>query len=451
MIRKASILITLLICHQNIYCDISDEMEAFISKYNTSVNVTSADVYESQKAGHLTGGGITIRNQIVTNRPISITLPKVDAGCGGIDLYTGAFSYINSKELINTLKSIGSSAQGFAFLLALETVSPMIANNLKNLQDMANKINSQNINSCELAAQLVGSVVPKESIANENFCRAVKSQNGISADWVTGRDRCSEEKSKEASDGKTGNSEINIVQENINIAWEVLKKQPAFSNHQDRAEYFMSLMGTIIKKNNEKKESSPEYLQSKIFDERFLNSIISGGEIRLYKCDEKNKCLFPKEQTISIPENRSWIGYVREKMFAIQDRILSDIELDEEEKQFVRKTRFPLYRIINVITAFSRENSVMDIYNIADIIAMDMFLQYFREAVDVTRNCCNQLKTEQWFDNQCKEYLENLDLIEKKISYYEHKVSDQLERELQLDQKIKIIEEELSRKLMIHK
>lgn len=449
MVRKLVPMLLLLFVPYMAFAGISEDMDAFVDRFNSGMNVTKGEVYKGQKAGHMTGGGITIRNQIIHSKPLSVTLPKIDAGCGGIDLYTGAFSYINSEELINTMKSIGSAAQGYAFLLALETVSPQIANNIKYLQEQANEINSLNINSCEIASQLTGAVWPRDTMASEHICRTFQSQKGRFADWVEGRHKCTSHSQKEFRkiDDQDDPYFSDLINGEFNIAWAALKKQGVFLKNEDRAELFMSLMGTIVKRQKEDGRFETQYFPSKIFDESFLHSVLLGGDTRVLECDEKKQCLFVKETDLSISEEKSWIGLVRELLFSIQDKILIDEELDPVEQDFIQRTRFPLYRIINVISAFSRGNNPVDIYKIADLVAMDMLLQYLREALDATRHGCEQLKLSQMFAHHCDDYLEHLKTVENKILVYELRTSEQLERELQLDRKIKIMEEELAEKI----
>ncbi len=44
---------------------------------------------------------------------ISMTLPDINAGCGGIDAYLGSFSFINGDQLQRFVKQIMSNAAGY--------------------------------------------------------------------------------------------------------------------------------------------------------------------------------------------------------------------------------------------------------------------------------------------------------------------------------------------------
>ncbi len=51
-----------------------------------------------------------------------MTLPDINAGCGGIDAYLGSFSFINGDQLQRFVKQIMSNAAGYFFDLALQAI-----------------------------------------------------------------------------------------------------------------------------------------------------------------------------------------------------------------------------------------------------------------------------------------------------------------------------------------
>ena len=54
-------------------------------------NVTAAGIYESAHLNIATGGGFVYRAPRTDFTPFQFTPPKLSAGCGGIDLFMGAF------------------------------------------------------------------------------------------------------------------------------------------------------------------------------------------------------------------------------------------------------------------------------------------------------------------------------------------------------------------------
>ena len=79
-------------------------------------------VYESQRRGGVNMGTFRMRAPISTVNVLNLTAPEVRAGCGGIDLYGGSFTFINTEQFRQILRQIGANALGYAFKLALATM-----------------------------------------------------------------------------------------------------------------------------------------------------------------------------------------------------------------------------------------------------------------------------------------------------------------------------------------
>lgn len=139
----------------------------------TLSNVTTPGAYETRQRGVLTGGQYTAHNRIRNVQLFSFSLPSISAGCGGIDIFAGSFSFINSDQLVALMRSIASNAVSYAFKVALETMSPTISGIITELNDLAQKINSSNINSCRIAQGFVNDIA-------SNFVKEGQIKNKVS-------------------------------------------------------------------------------------------------------------------------------------------------------------------------------------------------------------------------------------------------------------------------------
>ena len=126
-----------------------------------AVNTTGPTAFDGQASGHWTLGNLYLCAPVRSETIATVNLPSFRAGCGGIDAFAGAFSFINSDQLIAFGRAVTQNAAGFAFELALETISPVIAVTMAKLRALAQWVNSQNLNSCETAQALVGAVWSK--------------------------------------------------------------------------------------------------------------------------------------------------------------------------------------------------------------------------------------------------------------------------------------------------
>jgi conjugative transfer pilus assembly protein TraH len=137
-----------------------------------------------------TGGSLMMRAPGRNYPLVNAQLPSLRAGCGGIDIYGGAFSFINKQQFIALLQNIGSNAVGYAFKLALQSISPDIDKLLTELQDQMNKINAMNINSCEAAQALVNGVVGEYDNSVQSGCANISQYLGSVSDRAEARLTC---------------------------------------------------------------------------------------------------------------------------------------------------------------------------------------------------------------------------------------------------------------------
>ena len=96
----------------------------FLQKGGAMTNSTAAGVREAGAVHTVTGGGFVYKVPRNDFTAFAVTPPSLKAGCGGIDLFLGAFSIPSREEFVNFLKSVGTALPGLAFQLALQTMAP---------------------------------------------------------------------------------------------------------------------------------------------------------------------------------------------------------------------------------------------------------------------------------------------------------------------------------------
>jgi conjugative transfer pilus assembly protein TraH len=431
--------------------DINQELNSFFDKFGASANVTGGSIYNGQKAGYVTGGGVAIRGRVMNSHLVTVNLPRFDAGCGGIDIYAGGFSFLNKQEFVQTLKGLGTSVAGYSFLLSMELISPQVSNAIKQMQTWSNAANAMNINSCELGSTMVGAVWPKRTAAHQQICRTMGSQKGIFQDWVEARHGCGQEAkyrevSKKVSEDPMFNS---ILQDQFNLAWEAIQKQSIVAQNRELAEFLMTLMGTIV--SSDDKNGSFQVYPSKIEDEEFLHTLLEGGTATIYSCKKSpgNRCLVLNEKQVVLSADSAWCGRVQSLLLAIQAKILKDEELDANEVALLQKTRVPVYRVVNAMTAYRKGYCPVDLYQLAHLIAMDLLMQYLEEAVSIVRDGALQLRRSQIYSDEIDGYLQSLDRIGRVIQQYNVRTSRAIDEEWQLIQKLDLIERQLAAEIVL--
>ncbi len=136
-------------------------MDDFYNSAGAAANVTPAQAISTQSVLGYSGGGLTWRVPNRTFQPVQITPPSIKAGCGGIDMFLGGFSFVNKDAFVQALRNFGQAAVGYFFMLALRSMAPEVAVTLEAINDIAQRINQYGMNSCQAAKIAVNSLAGK--------------------------------------------------------------------------------------------------------------------------------------------------------------------------------------------------------------------------------------------------------------------------------------------------
>lgn len=373
---------------------IAQGMQDFWDGMGGMSNFNGVDAYQLQSAGYYTMGGLYARTPVRNTQLASIGLPGLKGGCGGINLYNGGFSFINSEELTKLLQSISTNSSAFAMQLALETISPVIAEKVEELQSWVQRINSMNINSCETAASLVGGVWPRHEQASKTICSTLASGNGIASDYTRARHDCHASRGGMSAKirSKDSDSADKLLTEDINIAWKALRGSGFFklsgdaNDDKELAELFMTLSGTIIihAPNNQNDTPKFEYIAGKATHSDLITILLDGGTIPYHTCNETTKCLNVSRNggSHSITQDQAFKAKVEKIIFALIDKIKTDSPLTDEEKSFLNaKAGVPLYKILNVYAAYSGSGAIFELPAYSEAIALQMLFEYLDDVL----------------------------------------------------------------------
>lgn len=164
--------------------NLNDSLLGMVQTYNT----TTAGTISNQMRGGMTGGSVVARTPIMSANVIAFDPPRINAGCGGIDLYGGSFSFINKEQLIALMRAIASNAAGLLFKAAIQAVSPQLSSLITEFQQLVQNMNNLAKNSCALAQTIVDGAVGgvKSMFVDTENASASKAQDGSESDLFSG-------------------------------------------------------------------------------------------------------------------------------------------------------------------------------------------------------------------------------------------------------------------------
>ncbi|MBL0915345.1 MAG: conjugal transfer protein TraH [Sphingopyxis sp.] len=131
------------------------QAQSWAEHWFDNVTYTSPGSFEDQTRGYVTAGGFSGRVDVHNDYLMSLTLPKVKAGCGGIDMFLGGMSFLDPDYLVQKLESILQAAPAVAFQYLLETLDEKMGNIISKMEAATNFLNSIQVNDCRLANRMV--------------------------------------------------------------------------------------------------------------------------------------------------------------------------------------------------------------------------------------------------------------------------------------------------------
>ena len=280
-------------------------IDSFLRDWEGQVTMSKPNFYEGQTRGYITGGSFDMRfpNRNVT--PFAVTMPSISAGCGGVSLMGGAFSFINMQQFTQYLQAIAQNAMGMAFNLALTTLCPQCATVLSKLEQIAREVASNLKNSCKMtkeAFEFAGLTPDKLSgYANEN-CKLINSSLGEVSDIWGGDSVCKDPGATQKAERAAINADPNkggdpaAPPPNLtsgNLFWAAYLKiqgdQPEYTLRF--GEELMSLYGTFVVDALNYPSAQPIPINSTLEIHHLLNGWDASNAPDMLFCDEYDKCL----------------------------------------------------------------------------------------------------------------------------------------------------------------
>lgn len=355
--------------------DVQGDLNGYFGSLGFDGNVSRAQAWQGQAAGYVTGGSVYLRNQVKQVQLISMQVPSLNVGCGGIDSYLGAFSFINGAELQRFVKQIMSNAAGYAFDLALQTMVPELKQAKDFLQKLASDVNSANMSSCQAAQGIIGGLWPVTQVSNQKICQDIAGESNIFADWAASRQGCTVGGQGDSVTSRASDQMKDQVLKNKNLIWDALGRNHLFDGNNELKELVMSIIGSIVFN----AQGQVTILTPMVDNRDVITVLMNGGTAKIYGCDTMDLCLGPTVATVNISSDAALVSQVRRLMLSIDGKLSSDSPLTDQEKGFINTTSVPVLKYLT--NSRSMGMSPTYLVQVADFIAQDMMIQYLQELV----------------------------------------------------------------------
>lgn len=322
------------------------QAQSWAESWFDNVTYTSPGSFEDQTRGYVTAGGMSGRVDVHNDYLMSVTLPKVRAGCGGIDMFLGGMSFLDPEYLVQKLESILQAAPAVAFQYLLETLDEKMGNIISKMEAATNFLNSIQVNDCRLANRMVqiakGDDTMSGIIEEMTGYRSVKQ--GFSKSYQQSRERIEANNNNPTEDLRDSLANCPAEVTEIFRTGSLLSHAAARIGAGDWANVMRARVGDVYMRWDptdkvplftaipqcpaQDTESSQDFLTGRV-QKRALNVPPTGAD-----CSQDGT-------------GRGALVLARERMDSIATKIRTRSALSAEEKQFVANVRtLPIYRML---------------------------------------------------------------------------------------------------------
>ena len=355
--RKTSLaavfVFALVLSPQVCLADLGGEVRGMFDRLGLSGTATPAGVYEGQSRGFVTGGSVSVRLPNETIQPLSVSLPHLRSGCGGVDLFLGAISYISADDLIRKMKAIGTSFASYAFMMALKTLCSPCENIMEKLEAASRAANSLSVDTCRAGESLAegifgeGGVIRGEQAGR---CAFVGVRQSLFTDPAEGLSECRTQSGMTSTvadiNAGTVAQDKELVRPARNTVWEALRTIPAATLSREQKEQVMSVTGTFIIT-----QTGSEYRPPTISLEYLAGG---GGTGRVYSCGGDPYCVAPAAVPVG-GSFKPFVELVSEKLLEAHSAIVGNRRPQDDTVRFLDALPFPAWKLLSSAGAVDPE------------------------------------------------------------------------------------------------
>lgn len=134
---------------------VSASAAGWVDDWVDQKTASSGSHFEGQKRGYYSGGSFNARFPSGNDFPVTMEMPRVKSGCGGIDMFAGGMSFLDFEFLVEKLQKIMMNAGAVAFDLALNTLCEPCSTAIKAMESISNQLNGMQMNDCVAGKEIV--------------------------------------------------------------------------------------------------------------------------------------------------------------------------------------------------------------------------------------------------------------------------------------------------------
>lgn len=421
-------------------------MENVFNELNGSTSYGGPAAIQTQTMNYYHGGNLSLATPSRSYNLASLQAPTVNAGCGGIDLHMGGFSFISKEQFVQAMRNIGSNALGYGFKIALQNICPTCENVMTSLQNIADRVNQFNINSCQAAKGIVHAA--SNEVFNTQYDTRVMEWGMVDGIYRDGADAYRSVKNIMSREGRQkalervrkSHPERKEEMPTGNITWSALSKVQGLSETEKRI--FMGMVGTVILKED---GTINAYLAK---DDFLVEKMISSRvqiPFAMPKCLNDDCTQVDWNVTKMQP---SFKMLVEKRMKKMRDHISNRTSYGADRDEllaFVNSTEIPVYKIVSLVSTLNNSPVTdLTIEKYSDLIAAKYAQAYINIVAGTLRRALQDKKIKEDSavrKEHAEELLDHIEKLERKLALNMESLYNAAQTSYIVAQEVKMLEQ----------
>lgn len=375
------VLIGLLAC----FITLSAQANNWTEDWLDQATIQSPGYFEGQKRGYVTAGSFNARWRQSVDSPFSISKPRLSAGCGGIDIFTGSMAFLDADYLVEKMQAILQAAPAVAFQMALEELCVSCNAAISKAEEIIDFLNSLQLDDCKIAKDIASVAMDRnrdEIIGNalSIFNMDKAAENGTDRGYKETKDRVIANGDRPTEDTNDISSCSTVFKSVFDTGGSILQKMTQRVGLEDYAPVLRGFIGDVVYEYNPTdKVFTPQPVGiCRSADASNLDDFVNG---HYFTRDEPAVGSVPNCQQVN---DGSLYQLVDTRLASIANKIPDkDASLDTDEEFFLNAIPFPIYATLKASVNTGTESAT--IAGLREPVAREFANAIVRDLVTQTR------------------------------------------------------------------
>lgn len=165
------------------------------------VSGTDAQMINTQRLRGFYGGSLSVRSPGRSIEIAQFARPRIDAGCGGVDIFFGSFSFINGAQFEQMIRSIAANATGYMIKNAIGQMCDPCKAIITELEGAIRELNALAKNTCAISMQSITATMDKLAEHGRKIGETISVAVGKNSDSAAATSKSVAEKPSETAKG----------------------------------------------------------------------------------------------------------------------------------------------------------------------------------------------------------------------------------------------------------